>query len=146
MAKNFITNNEKQKSLKGRIRTLISISDELKFLVGFFYFSGWEEVYQQLGENMNIQLKLLVGLQVSKLVNQMVEHGEEEEDLSQEDHFHKFMSSLGQALNNGNGHGAVLQPGHLFPQNDSGKPAFDPQDRKPQSRQTLPFQAEPGAK
>ena len=100
MAKNFITNNENQKSLKGRIRTLISISDELKFLVGFFYFSGWEEVYQQLRENKNIQLKLLVGLQVSKLVNQMVEHGEEEEDLSQEDHFHKFMSSLGQALNN----------------------------------------------
>lgn len=61
MAKNFITNNEKQKSLKGRIRTLISISEEMKFLVGFFYFSGWEEVYQQLKENEHVQPELLEG-------------------------------------------------------------------------------------
>jgi len=40
MANNFITNNKEQhKTLKSRINTLISVSDELKFLVGFFYFS-----------------------------------------------------------------------------------------------------------
>ena len=44
MANNFITNNKAQKTLKGRLNTLISISDELKFLVGFFYFSGWQEL------------------------------------------------------------------------------------------------------
>ncbi len=38
MAPNFITNNTTHKTLKGRLNTLISISDELKFLVGFFYF------------------------------------------------------------------------------------------------------------
>jgi len=41
MSKNFIT-NAKQRSLKGRIQTLIQHSQELKFLVGFFYFSGWQ--------------------------------------------------------------------------------------------------------
>jgi len=100
MAKNFITNNTRQKSLRGRIRTLISISEELKFLVGFFYFSGWEEVYQQLKEHPNIRLKLLVGLQVSPLLHQMVEHAEENVNLSQDDHFNNFMTSLGHALNN----------------------------------------------
>ena len=39
MSNNFITNNKQQKTLKGRLNTLISISDELKFLVGYFYFS-----------------------------------------------------------------------------------------------------------
>lgn len=41
MANNFIINNKTQKSLKGRLNTLIGISEELKFLVGFFYLSGW---------------------------------------------------------------------------------------------------------
>ena len=39
MADNFITNIG-QSSLKERIHTLIKHSQELKFLVGFFYFSG----------------------------------------------------------------------------------------------------------
>jgi hypothetical protein len=47
MSNNFITNNKQQKTLKGRLNTLISISDELKFLVGYFYFSGWSERYFQ---------------------------------------------------------------------------------------------------
>lgn len=45
MAKNFITNNADQKSLKDRIQTLISISEELKAFfisklgfVSFVYF------------------------------------------------------------------------------------------------------------
>lgn len=33
MPNNFITNNKQQKTLKTRLNTLISISDELKFLV-----------------------------------------------------------------------------------------------------------------
>ena len=40
MANNFITNAQ-QRSLRGRIHRLIEHSQELKFLVGFFYFSGW---------------------------------------------------------------------------------------------------------
>jgi hypothetical protein len=51
MAKNFITNSSQQLSLKDRIQTLIHMSNELKFLVGFFYFSGWETLYRSLKAN-----------------------------------------------------------------------------------------------
>jgi len=102
MANNFITNSSGEQTLRKRLNTLISISDELKFLVGFFYFSGWQELYTSLQANEKIQLKLLVGLQVDKLLSTMAvfEHGAQEDGLSQEDHFNQFMSSLGYALNN----------------------------------------------
>ena len=64
MLNNFITNNKQQKTLKGRLNTLISIRDELKFLVGYFYFSGWSDIYLSLQKNPQQKLKLLVGLQV----------------------------------------------------------------------------------
>ncbi|GAB6161046.1 hypothetical protein JCM12298_02050 [Desulfothermus naphthae] len=41
---NFIT-NEENITLKERLQKLIKASTELKFLVGFFYFSGWREIY-----------------------------------------------------------------------------------------------------
>ena len=47
MATNFIT-NEAGKSLNERLIELIESSDELKFLVGFFYFSGLTELYEGL--------------------------------------------------------------------------------------------------
>ena len=65
MSNNFITNNKQQKTLKGRLNTLISIRDELKFLVGYFYFSGWSDIYLSLQKNPHQKIKLLVGLQVS---------------------------------------------------------------------------------
>ncbi len=103
MSQNFITNNTGQKALKSRLNTLISISEELKFLVGFFYFSGWKEVYESLKANENIKLRLLVGLQVDKLVyDNLVEFGYQEERTSDEDRFNAFMSSLSKALNTDN--------------------------------------------
>ncbi len=101
MANNFITNNKEQhKTLKGRIKNLFNVSDELKFLVGFFYFSGWKELYISLKEKPEIQLKLLVGLQVDKLLSKIIEHGNQEKELSQDELFQQFMSSLGLAINN----------------------------------------------
>jgi len=44
--KNFITNSELE-NLKNRLIELIKKSDELKFLVGFFYFSGIRELYER---------------------------------------------------------------------------------------------------
>ena len=41
----FITNTE-EKNLKNRLQTLIKNSSELKFLVGFFYFSDIKEFYK----------------------------------------------------------------------------------------------------
>ena len=101
MANNFITNSGTHKTLKGRLNTLISVSDELKFLVGFFYFSGWKEVYEGIKANENLTIKLLVGLQVDHVLTKMVtEHGHQESDLSQDDIFNRFITSLGNALNN----------------------------------------------
>ncbi|MEP1141845.1 MAG: SNF2-related protein, partial [Balneola sp.] len=100
MANNFITNNSTHKTLKGRLNTLIGVSDELKFLVGFFYFSGWEALYESLQKNEDVKIKLLVGLQVNEMLNSIIEHGDQEEGLSQDDHFNLFMSSMNNALNN----------------------------------------------
>jgi len=50
----FIT-NESNKKLKDRIAELISGSKQLKFLVGFFYFSGIRELYNSLKNNPNFR-------------------------------------------------------------------------------------------
>ncbi len=100
MPNNFITNNRDQKNLKARINTLISISIELKFLVGFFYFSGWQEVFEALKSNPEAKVKLLVGLQVDKYLFKTIEFGDEQLGFSQDDHFNAFMTSMHNALNN----------------------------------------------
>lgn len=103
MSQNFITNNKGQKTLKQRLNTLISVSEELKFLVGFFYFSGWKEVYESLKENKDITLRLLVGLQVDKILNDHIcEHGYQDDRLSNDDRFNLFIDSLRKALNTDN--------------------------------------------
>ena len=67
----FITNSP-EKSLKKRLKTLISQSEELKFLVGFFYFSALKELYETLkkldeeGKLKEGHIKVLVGLNVDK--------------------------------------------------------------------------------
>jgi len=65
----FIT-NEGLKKFKERLKILIKNSKELKFLVGFFYFSGINELYETLKEmykNNELEtehIKILVGLYV----------------------------------------------------------------------------------
>jgi HKD family nuclease len=54
----FIT-NEGNKKLKNRIAELIGHSKEMKFLVGFFYFSGIRELYTTLKNNPNVNLDVL---------------------------------------------------------------------------------------
>lgn len=67
----FITNSE-EKSLKKRLKELIYKSEELKFLVGFFYFSGVKEIYETLrkldeeGRLRKGHIKILVGLDIDE--------------------------------------------------------------------------------
>ncbi|RME55865.1 hypothetical protein D6779_11700, partial [Candidatus Parcubacteria bacterium] len=64
MAHNFIT-NAGERTLRDRIRALIQHSQELKFLVGFFYFSGWRELYEAIKSRAKLispNIKILVGL------------------------------------------------------------------------------------
>lgn len=100
MSNNFITNSAENATLKKRLEKLILASQELKFLVGFFYFSGWQEIYKKLQDNPEVTLKILVGLQVDKYLSTIVEVGLQDDSLSQEEHFTQFIKSMGFAINN----------------------------------------------
>jgi len=74
----FITNTE-EKNLKNRLQTLIKNSSELKFLVGFFYFSGIQEFYETLkelyenGKLNDEHIKVLVGLNIDEVAYEICE-------------------------------------------------------------------------
>ena len=72
---NFIT-NKGSAQLKTRLATLIKESLELKFLVGFFYFSGISELIESLKANAELTLKILVGLNVDAQNYGLVEYAE----------------------------------------------------------------------
>lgn len=67
-------NNTENKILKDRISQLIGISKELKFLVGFFYFSGIRELYESIKNNPDLVTKVLVGLNVDKQAYGLIEY------------------------------------------------------------------------
>lgn len=94
---NFIT-NQKTKELRKRINQLISKSNELKFLVGFFYFSGIKELFEGLKQNQNFILKVLVGLDVDKFNYFLIEY-EENEKLSDEEKIYNFLESVKKSIN-----------------------------------------------
>ncbi|MDD3662721.1 MAG: helicase-related protein, partial [Candidatus Pacebacteria bacterium] len=71
-------------------------SDGLKFLVGFFYFSGIKELYEGLKENPNVKIKVLVGLNVDK---NLIEFAESVEGLSDNERVYNLFDSLRKSLN-----------------------------------------------
>ncbi|MFA5033256.1 MAG: helicase-related protein [bacterium] len=98
---NFITNSGAD-NLKNRLIELINKSDELKFLVGFFYFSGIRELYQGLKDNPNVKINVLVGLNVDKSNYGLLEYGDPEKQLSDEERCYKFFESIKKSLNTEN--------------------------------------------
>ena len=71
----FITNHP-TKDLAARLADLIEASKELKFLVGFFYFSGWRELYEPLkhaAQEDGFKLKVLVGMSVDRRAGGLLE-------------------------------------------------------------------------
>jgi len=97
---NFITNSN-AKDLKKRLLELIQKSDELKFLVGFFYFSGIRELYNGLKANPDTIVNVLVGLNVDLHNYQLIEMAEKD-ILSDEEITHKFFESIKKSLNTEN--------------------------------------------
>lgn len=97
MATNFIT-NEAGKSLNERLIELIECSDELKFLVGFFYFSGLTELYEGLKNNPTVNLKVLVGMNVDKLNYNLVEYADDDQSASNSQKLEKYIKDLQQSL------------------------------------------------
>ncbi|MCX7729513.1 MAG: hypothetical protein N2203_08590, partial [Bacteroidia bacterium] len=99
-----ITNSQTD-NLKHRISELIKNSEELKFLVGFFYFSGLKELYISIKQNPEVALKILVGLNVDKINQQIVEYADLEDKsghLSNEEIVNKFLSSIKKSINTEN--------------------------------------------
>ncbi len=96
--KAFIT-NEKTKTLKKRLTELVEHSEELKFLVGFFYFSGWSQIYDSLKDRDDLEIKVLVGLSVDKQLYSILEYARESDNLTGEEKADDFFSSLKIAIN-----------------------------------------------
>ena len=94
----FIT-NAKSRTLKKRLDELIQHSQELKFLVGYFYFSGWRELYESLKTQHALTIKLLVGLEVDKSLNRVFEVSKDSDSLSNDELADRFFASLHIALN-----------------------------------------------
>lgn len=72
---NFITNSG-AKDMRSRLSELITVSVELKFLVGFFYFSGIVELVDSLEANPDTVLKILVGLKIDSRSYGIVEYAD----------------------------------------------------------------------
>jgi superfamily II DNA or RNA helicase/HKD family nuclease len=98
MPHNFITNADAQ-TLKKRLQELIHHSRELKFLVGFFYFSGWRALYDAIQERDDLTIKILVGLDVEQRLGRALEIARESDTLTNDELAERFFASLGVALN-----------------------------------------------
>lgn len=93
----FIT-NAGAGDLKTRLVDLIGKSRELKFLVGFFYFSGIRELYEGLKSNPEARLKILVGLNVDRNNFGLIEFADED-DCSDAEKTYKFIESIRKSIN-----------------------------------------------
>ncbi|MBU4299019.1 hypothetical protein KJ636_03170 [Patescibacteria group bacterium] len=93
----FIT-NEKEKQLKQRIIELIKNSKELRFLVGFFYFSGIDELYEEIKNNPSLQIDVLVGLNVDKTLHGLIEYADSNNEMTDREKVEKFKGRLWQKI------------------------------------------------
>lgn len=94
---NFITNSE-GKDLKKRLVELINNSKELKFLVGFFYFSGIAELYESIKDRPDIKINVLVGLNADNGVHGLFEYSENGENLTNREKIKNYFSSVKNSL------------------------------------------------
>ena len=99
MSKEFITNQERL--LSEVVNNYLKDSDNLYFLVGFFYFSGFEEIFDNLKDK---HLKILVGLEIEKGIMNRVKEVEllTDENLSRAEIRGKFNKSLVDLINETN--------------------------------------------
>lgn len=69
MASKFLTNTSKDTSLSERVQALTKSSSKLDFLVGYFFFSGFCEVYKDLKDK---PLRILVGMDAEVDLNNCI--------------------------------------------------------------------------
>ena len=105
MSNLFIT-NQGAKDLGERLRELVRYSSELKFLVGFFYFSGWAELYEALRDRLKsgegkcggLKIKILVGLSPDRKTGELVEIAKSYQSQTQNQIRKYFLEELKEAL------------------------------------------------
>lgn len=97
----FIT-NAPDKTLQGRLEALLQHAQELKFLVGYFYFSGYSALYDALRkafeQNPDLRLKVLVGLSVDTSLGQLLEVARAQRKASNQEVIEALLSDLQKAL------------------------------------------------
>ncbi|HEM55646.1 MAG TPA: helicase [Thermodesulfobium narugense] len=89
----IITNQKDNITLEDRLKEVLQYVEEFKILVGYFYFSGLEIIYEKLKENPNIKMKVLVGLEVGKNEHGIYEYGLNQ-SITEEEQFKAFLKSL----------------------------------------------------
>lgn len=93
----YIT-NKGDENLKNRLEELIAASDELKFLVGFFYFSGIQELFDTLKKKPSVKMRVLVGMEAGRHAGQIVEFARAKA-VSGRENRESFLASLKESLN-----------------------------------------------
>ena len=99
---NYITNSDKNTTLQIRLEQLIQHAYQLKFLVGFFYFSGWQELYETLKKYPELDIQVLVGLEVDQTLGRTLEVTYSAEGMSHAELTDRFLASIATALNDEN--------------------------------------------
>jgi superfamily II DNA or RNA helicase len=91
----LITNINEEQSLLTRLDHLIAESEEMRVLVGFFYFWGIAALHGGLTKNKDFKLKILVGLEAEEHAGKIVEFaGDHSPETTDEERRKDFLSSL----------------------------------------------------
>jgi len=91
----LITNLNEEQSLLKRLDHLIAESEEMRVLVGFFYFWGVGALHSGLTANKEFKLKILVGLEAEDKAGKIVEFaGNDGPETTDEERRKDFLESL----------------------------------------------------
>ena len=91
----LITNISEDSSLLTRLDNLIAESEEMRVLVGFFYFWGIAALHGGLTRNKDFRVKILVGLEAEEHAGKIVEFaGAQGGEVTDEERRKDFLSSL----------------------------------------------------
>lgn len=91
----LITNLNEEQSLLKRLDHLIAESEEMRVLVGFFYFWGIGALHGGLVANKNFRLKILVGLEAEDQAGKIVEFaGDQSAETTDGERRKNFLESL----------------------------------------------------
>jgi hypothetical protein len=94
----LITNMNTEQSLFARLENLIAESEQMRVLVGFFYFWGITDLYKGLAANPDFAMQILVGLHAGDHAGAIVEFAEDHESATDQERRTAFLDSLRSVL------------------------------------------------